>query len=137
MPTYLDNIKHHNNREKLEMINSETKTFIFTTSSYKANTGVFDNGNFQMVVEVNKLQGSASYGFGVDGNWGNAISRVDAEQAWKDLEAYLGAVVVTVDAKYIKDNFKEVLKPYLDAKKVVRKKLKEERAARKAINEGV
>lgn len=117
-------------------MSNPTKAFIFTPNKHSSSVGVFDNGTFSMVVEVNKIKGKGSFGFCVDGNWNNSISRNSAEEAWKDATSYLGATIVIVDNKYLKTNYKELLNPYLTLKKEQRKLDREEKLIKQNIKEG-
>ncbi|AGH32135.1 hypothetical protein VPHG_00068 [Vibrio phage 11895-B1] len=115
----------------------DNKAFIFTPTKYDSGVGVFTNGNFSMVVEVNRLRkGSNVFTFSIDGSCSHNITRIAAETSWKDAESYLGASVVVVDKKYLKEHFNDLIKPYEETKREQRR-IEREKKSEKTFDKPV
>ncbi len=96
---------------------------IFTPSNMKAQKGIFDNGEYTLRVEVNKVQGSACFTFYINGKADHGVTRVSAEESWQDLSEMLGANFVELNKSEISkryDDYKSWMKELTTQRKKVK-----------------
>lgn len=85
------------------------KPVIFVSNIYSSGKGLLRTDKFDVIVEVFRKTGRASYDYAVDGRH---IGRYccEAETAYNELADYLGAELVIVDKKWLNKEIKNLEK---------------------------
>lgn len=97
---------------------------IFTTSTIRAAKAIFDNGQYTMRVEVNKISGSSLYTFWIDGKQ-SSLTKISADECWEEVSDFLGAdLIVTAkkDLTKLYGDYKVWVKEATEERKVIREK---------------
>ena len=109
---------------------------LYTPNAYKASVGVLvsqnDGEEFKSIVEVNQQVNSNTYQYLFEGGVSNGITRLDANEMWEVAADNYGAMLVPVDDKFMREHFKEFMKPYLTQRKEDRKVARELKKAKQA-----
>ncbi len=131
------------------MTNPKTvPAILYTPNAHKAAIGILStniNGEEVLaVISVNKKSGTSVYEYKFDGgiisglkrSVSNGITRVEANDIWKIAAENYGAVLSQVDNKFMRSNFKEILKPYELKLKEERKLAREHKVLMEKIRTG-
>ncbi len=109
---------------------------LYTPNAYKASVGVLvsqnDGEEFKSIVEVNQQVNSNTYQYLFEGGVSNGITRLDANEMWEVAADNYGAMLVPVDDKFMREYFKEFMRPYLTQRKEDRKVARELKRAKQA-----
>ncbi len=109
---------------------------LYTPNAYKASVGVLvsqnDGEEFKAILEVNQQVNSNTYQYLFEGGVSNGITRLDANEMWEVAADNYGAMLVPVDDKFMREHFKEFMKPYLTQRKEDRKVARELKKAKQA-----
>ena len=109
---------------------------LYTPNAYKASVGVLvsqnDGEEFKSIVEVRQMSGSNCYEYSFEGGVSNGITRLDANEMWEVAADNYGAMLVPVDDKFMREHFKEFMKPYLTQRKEARKVARELKKVKQA-----
>lgn len=81
--------------------------YIFTTSTDRAAKAIFDNGEYTLRVEVNKVAGTSMYTYFINGNADHNVTRVDAVSSWEDVADWLGADIVIMPKKELTKRYED------------------------------
>ncbi len=109
---------------------------LYTPNAYKASVGVLvsqnDGEEFKAILEVNQQVNSNTYQYLFEGGISNGITRLDANEMWEVAADNYGAMLVPVDDKFMREHFKEFMKPYLTQRKEARKVARELKKVKQA-----
>ena len=106
--------------------NKMTK-YIYTPTTHRAAKAIFDNGEYTLRVEVNKVAGTAMYTYFINGKADHNVTRIDAVSSWEDVADWLGAELIITEQKQLTKSFEDYKIWIKEAKeKRKRVKLKEE-----------
>ncbi|CAH9013705.1 conserved hypothetical protein [Vibrio phage 501E54-1] len=107
---------------------------LYTPNSYKASVGVLvsqnDGEEFKSIVEVRQMSDSNCYEYSFEGGVSNGITRLDANEMWEVAADHYGAMLVPVDDRFMKEHFKEFMKPYLKDRALSRKIARESKKSK-------